>query len=59
MKGFGTQSLFWLVGCFVLFYGVSTLLGSFNTELNFKQFSLASVHSLILFKNSSISNNSV
>ena len=27
-----------LVGC--LFYGVSTPFGSFNTELNFKQFSL-------------------
>ena len=26
----------WLV---VLFYGVSTLSGSFNSELNFKQFS--------------------
>ena len=25
---------------FVLFYGVETLFGSFNTELNFKKFSL-------------------
>ena len=29
-----------LVGCFVLFYGVSTLFESFIAELNFKQFSL-------------------
>ena len=35
---FGTQlKVGWLVG---LFYGVSTLFGSFNTGLNFKQFSL-------------------
>ena len=25
---------------YILFYGVSTLFGSFNTESNFKQFSL-------------------
>ena len=37
------NSVVWLV---VLFYGVSTLFRSFNTELNFKQFSLASVCSL-------------
>ena len=24
----------WLVGCFFLFYGVSTLFGSFNAELS-------------------------
>ena len=27
-------------GCFVLLYGISNLFGSFNAELNFKQFSL-------------------
>ena len=37
----GNKSFFvgWLVGWF-LFYGASTLFRSFNTELNFKQFSL-------------------
>ena len=30
----------WLVGCFVLLYGISTLFRSFNAKLNFKQFSL-------------------
>ena len=38
----------------VLFYSVLTLFGSFNTEFNFKQFSLAEVRSLnvktVIFK---------
>ena len=36
-------SVGWLVRWF---YGVSTLFGSFNAELNFTQFSLTEVHSL-------------
>ena len=38
-----TGRVSWLVVlfCLVVFYGVSTLFGSFNAELNFKQFSLA------------------
>ena len=33
----------WLVGrLIVFFYGVSSLLGSYNAELNFKKFSLVS-----------------
>ena len=51
-----------LVGwLFDMFYGVSTLFGSFNAQLNFKQFSL--VYSFYLqtvkSQNSSISNNSI
>ena len=59
--------------CIVLFYGVSTLLGSFDTELShfdksLKQFSLAEVRSLIVktilvhsfnVKNHTISSSSV
>ena len=34
------ETVVWLA---VLFYGVSTLFGSFNAELNFKQFNLVYV----------------
>ena len=37
-KKMNLQMVGWLV---VLLYGVSTLFGLFNAELNFKQFSLA------------------
>ena len=43
----------------VLFYCVATFSRTFNAELSLKQFSLTWIHSFVLFKNCSISNNSV